>query len=242
VAVTVGNISSASGNVTTLSWSHTTAAGSNKELRVCVSLALNESVSSVTWDVGGTPISGTLIRAEQNAGSVRAEIWQINDPPASTTANIDVVGVSKARMIAGAVDFSGADVDSGVDDVGSSGDAQTSVSNSPTNVVADDFVVDALAMDANQGATTGANQTDIYNTGFHVTIGGAASHQDGTDGAAMSWTFTSTDIAHAAVRVPAAVADATSEEWIATESKGQQQPVFKKPEVVGYTTSWKRAA
>lgn len=213
MAVTLGNISSASGNTTTLSWNHTTTSGSDKEIRVCVSLAPGESVSSVVWDAATENISGTLIRAEQNTGSVRAEIWQINDPSGGVTRQIDVTCVTKARLVAGAVDLTGAGADSGVDDVGGNGDAGTSSNISPTNVVGDDFVVDALAMQANQGGTTGANQTDIYNTGFHASIGGAASHQDGTNGAAMSWTFVSADYAHAAVRVPAAAAPAPELSW-----------------------------
>ena len=72
---------------------------------------------------GSTPISGTLIRAEQNTGGPRAEIWEINDPPASATANIDVVFATKARAVVGAVDFTGADVDTGSDDDGNQADS-----------------------------------------------------------------------------------------------------------------------
>lgn len=209
MAVTRGNISSSSGNVASLAWSHTTATGGT-EIRVCVSLAAGESVSTVVWDVGGTPISGTLIRAEQNTGSVRAEIWEINGTPSASTADITVTPATKARLIAGAADFIGADADTGSDDAGNSADGVTTATVSPLNVTSDDFVVDALAIGGNEGANTGANQTDIYNTGFHSTIGGAASTQDGTDGAAMSWTgISSNDIAIAGCRVPAAGVAAT---------------------------------
>ena len=204
MTVTAGNVSSSSGNSTTLSWNHTTTSGSDKEIRVCVTLNANESVASVTWDAAGENISGTLIRREVGNPTVdvSVEIWEINNPAGGVTKQIDCVSATKARKIAGAADFSGADADSGVDDVGSNANGQTSVSNSPTNVVADDFVVDCLAMQVAQSATTGANQTDIYNLNFYSTVSGAASYQDGTDGAAMSWTFGSADIAHAAVRIP----------------------------------------
>jgi hypothetical protein len=203
MAVTVGNISSSSGNITDLIWAHTIAAGTNKVLIVGVALAAGESVSTVIWDNGGGEQQTlTNIHTQQNTGSVRTELWYAVGG-VSGTKNITVTCVTKARLVAGGVDFSGATTPDNA--TGREEDAATSSSLTITAAGDDDYLVDMLAEDANQNATQGADQAEYVDIASHASISGAGSTQDGAvTGDVMSWSFGSADIAHSACRIPAA--------------------------------------
>lgn len=206
MAVAVGNVSSASANSANLDWVHTLGAGADLVLIVGLSLPSGVTGGPVMWDGDGVNEALTMLRREVNTGAATVEIWYLVNPSVATgSSEINATLSAMAQNIGGAITFSGATTPD--NDVGSGPDGVTSVSDTVTGSPgADDFVFDVARLNANFVMTEGADQTAQW----QVVAGGsrgAGSTQDGSFDDVMSWSWSSSsDVAHAACRIPAAAA------------------------------------
>ena len=132
-----GNTSSGSANATSLTVSHTVAAGSNLLIAL---ISLDDGETSTA--VFNTSESMTLLRRDENAGAATTEIWYLINPTV-TTANIVFSGFGKHQVIGGGVDFeNGATAPDNA--TGSTPDAATSVTATVSGVTASDHVIDVF--------------------------------------------------------------------------------------------------
>lgn len=207
MAVAVGNVSSASANSANLDWVHTLGAGADLVLIVGLSLPSGVTGGPVMWDGDGVNEALTMLRREVNTGAATVEIWYLVNPSVATgSSEINAVLSSMSQNIGGAITFSGATTPDS--DVGSGPDGVTSVSNTLLDAGNDDFVFDVVKLNGNFVMTEGADQTAQW----QVVAGGArgaGSTQDGVFDEVMSWSWSSSsDVAHAACRIPASAAAA----------------------------------
>ncbi|HEY7634895.1 MAG TPA: hypothetical protein VH763_05100 [Gemmatimonadales bacterium] len=185
--------STATGNLLTMSWSHTVGTGTQRLLVVGVTVrnGLNLGVS-VTY--GGTGL--TLLRSTRNSdNAVRAELWYLKNP-ASGTANVTVTLLGAAKMAGGAVSFSGVNQTTPIGAIASDSSTGTGTTNPTTTVTSatGNLVIDAVAMEGSAGTVTaGANQTQRWtNTTGSAggEIRGVGSTEPGAASVTMSWTKT----------------------------------------------------
>ncbi|HYD48088.1 MAG TPA: hypothetical protein VEB21_07070, partial [Terriglobales bacterium] len=205
----------------TISFSHTTGSGSNRLLLVGVSFECsgatcgsptNTSVTSVTF--GATPLA-FVGRSFSSTRDAAVEIWQLFNPPASTTATITATLNQAFDAVAGAVSFSGADQSQTLSLVGATGN-----SSAPTVVVPSTsgaLVFDTVSWDTSgAGATAGAGQSERWDTmadfgSGNAQIRGAGSTEAGAASVTMSWTApTADDWAIGAVSIAPATGNTTA--------------------------------
>ncbi len=168
-AIASDSSSSATANssVSSLTWSHTTSAGSNPVLLVSVAWRDNGStISSVTYNsISLTKVGSTV--ASYN-GFVLLELWQLVAPPAGTF-NVVVTRSGSARMAAGAITLTGVDQTTPIEATNSATANSTTPSVSVTTVSNNAWVLDVLAFrregngagDVPTG-TPGAGQTERW--------------------------------------------------------------------------------
>jgi len=191
-AVTKGNTSSAQGTTASLAWSHTLAAASD---RVTVGTGMNTiaGASGVTYGAS----SMTLVRRDSHASVGTTEIWEISG--VSTSETITVTLPSSQNVIAGAVDWDGADTPDNA--TGRLIDTETSSSLTVTGDASGNFIFDVI-FQRNGALTVGADQNEEWNLTQTQESGGST--QAGADGGVMSWSWSSSDDgAHTACRIPA---------------------------------------
>lgn len=194
MAVTKGNVSSASGNTDSLAWAHTLGGSSDV---VTVGLSLDAGITAsggVTYGASAM----TLLRRDDNPGDAVTEIWYITG--VSTSETITAGLSAKAQAIGGAVDWVGAATPDNA--TGSIPDAVTSVSDTVAGDASDNFIFDVLREPGN-APTVGADQAEDWNIAAGGERGGGSS-QDGVNGGVMSWSWTgSVGAAHTTCRIPA---------------------------------------
>ncbi len=191
-AVSKGNNSSANGNTDSLAWSHTLASG--KDL-VTVGVGVNSGVSSDGVTYGAS--SMTLLRRDIHAAIVVTEIWYITGVSSSETITVSLP--STQNVIAGAVDWAGADTPDNA--LGGEVEDATSDSLTVTGDASDNFIFDVIFMQSG-ALTVGADQTAEWNLTETQNSGGST--QAGSDGGVMSWSWSASSLgAHTACRIPA---------------------------------------
>jgi hypothetical protein len=187
ISVTAGNVSSTSGaNVSTLSWGHSVAAGSNRLLVVTVSKRAFSGAEVGTITFGGVALT-KLGAVQQGSGNFpRVEIWYLVAPAAGSGMLVLTLAGSSDWIEAGGVDFANvsqtAPLGAPVYAWGSAGPASASVPASPG-----DLVIDALAY-AGADATVGAGQTVKWAVSSDGNWKGACSTEPGATNVDMLWT------------------------------------------------------
>jgi uncharacterized repeat protein (TIGR01451 family) len=183
----------------TLQWNHTV--GSAKKPYIIVSVAIDknggaQTVSGVVYatEAGGMNAAMTLLGNATNGTNERAELWGLAGPTAGThqiTVTVANAGGSNTSVVAGAKSFTN------VFQSASAGTAVASTGNTatPTTVAlgnsAFDYVVDAVAFNANVALTAGASQTSAFNvTSAAPAFSGAGSCKTGVANTTMTWTAT----------------------------------------------------
>ena len=183
-------------NPTTVSWMHTTSLAKKPYLTVGVSLKLNGGTASVTSVVYGTEAGGpnqamTSLGAAINGTIARAEMWGLAGPIAGThqiTVTVANPGGQNMVIVAGAKSFTN------VFQTAANGTAVTATATSTTPTVTTtstpfDYVVDAVAYNANVALAAGAGQTNTYNvTNAAPVFSGAGSIETGSTNTVMAWT------------------------------------------------------
>ena len=182
---------SSTGSDTSVTWSHTVGAGSNRLLVVLLSDNPTDAVSSVTY--GGVAL--TQLPGAHVVGGTGAEvdIWYLKNP-ASGAANFVATWAAQGYLNAGAVSFSGVDqttpLDTPVTATGTGRSASATVATDANNIVIDNLCLQESSAD-NPTATAGGSQTQRFN---EVNLAGgprsASSTQPGAASVAMQWAFT----------------------------------------------------
>ncbi|MGH3521941.1 MAG: beta strand repeat-containing protein, partial [Mycobacterium sp.] len=184
-------------NPAVIAWNHTIGLSKKPYLVVSVSIdragSNNPAVTSIVWgsEAGGPNQTFTTQLAAANSTTtniVRAELWGLANPTPGThqiTVNVSNTGGVNITVVAGAKSFF---------NVFQTAPAGTGVSNTATSaapsVVATngalDFVVDAVAHNANTTltATGGTSSFSLPGGGFT----GGSSARTGTNNTTMSWT------------------------------------------------------
>jgi uncharacterized repeat protein (TIGR01451 family) len=196
--------------IPTVSWNHTVSLAKKPYIVVSVAIKRNagtQTVTTVTYgaEVGGPKQAMTLLGAATNGTNERAELWGLAGPTAGTH-QIDVVvanpGGQNTAVVAGAKSFTN------VFQTSASGTAVAATGNTITPTVAVtnsafDYVVDAVAYNANVALTATAGQTNTFNvTSAAPAFSGAGSIKTNATNTTMSWTATGGVQQWAAVAVP----------------------------------------
>lgn len=135
----------------------------------------------------------------------RAELWALVNPNLGTntlTATVAGPGADRARLVVWVIE----DADPITPlraTVKAGGDSAASSSLNAPAVQATDLIIDLLTLDSTgHSPAVGANQTSEYSTNWVTSFELAGSSQLGSDGAAMSWTWTTAcPYSHIAVAV-----------------------------------------
>lgn len=183
-----------SGSGTTLTKAHTMSAGANGAIFVLC--GLDDAVITLTATYAGAAM--TEVRRDQH-GSGGTSTWIFKKLAPATGANNWVVTQSSAdNMICYAVSATDVDQVTGTtEDTGSCPAAGTSISNAVTSAGNDDLVVDIVGL-GTTGHTlvTGADQTQRMNLTQGTAYESAGATQLGSiSGDAMSWTWTTNEVA-----------------------------------------------
>jgi hypothetical protein len=192
VPAEVDRSSSVTASTASLSWSHTIGTGANRLLVVGVAIRnANNVVSGVSY--GGKAL--TFLQARNNHdAAVRVEQWYLVAPP-SGTANVTVTLSGSAKVVGGAVSFTGANQVAPFRGLAVNGSTDTGT-NDPTvadSSGASELVVSAVATDGNAAKTLApvAGQSQAWNLAYGTSGGddvGAASTATGAVDLVMGWT------------------------------------------------------
>jgi hypothetical protein len=177
------------------------------------------TVNSVVWN--GTNL--TRLDGIDNDGWGVVEFWYLKNPTPATGNLVTTLSAGDSfRHVARWF--------TGVDQTNTFRTTQKSTANSSAasssltvpSVVAGDYVVDALTVDATGHAlTVGANQTENYDDPVGSACDTGGSNQAGADGGVMSWTWTtSAEFAHIATALIPAGAGAPDVESSAAYNSG----------------------
>jgi uncharacterized repeat protein (TIGR01451 family) len=186
-AITLDGVSSASGNTSSLAWSHTIGSGSNGILIVGVSnRRSNRTVTNVTY--GGQSL--TRIGIQVSGGNTsRLEMWYLLAPPQGT-ALLTVNLSGNTDVIGGAVSYFGVDQLAPMGTFSSTGGTGSSATVTITSAIGE-LVVGAIAAPGTaQSLTPGSGQISNWNVGTGTSGAnerGAGSSQDGASSVMMSW-------------------------------------------------------
>mgnify|MGYP001600785402 CR=1 FL=1 len=202
MAVAVNTATSARGTASTLTFAHTTA-GANKYLIVGVALRPGTvTVNTVTY----AGVSMTRLTPDQVNGDVKCSMWELVAPAASGNVVITMSAAPTDGVIGGAVSFTGVD-----QTTPSSGVVKNATVSVTVTSVADDFVIDAIAVDELLGAV-GAGQTQQWNLLQTGTRGAGSTEPGAAPSVVMSWA-SGTLPAHIGVNVKAAAAGGPFPPW-----------------------------
>ncbi len=193
-----------SSNESTITLSHTTAAGSDRLLVVGIDIKENKNITSVTYN--GVNLTNAGIA--DNSGNAKAEIWYLKMPDVGTydvVVNLD----GNSDIVIGAATYTGVDqttpLGTFVSNTGSTITASAVVSSA-----ADEWVFDTMAVRDASSITVGAGQTQQWNNGFGNFRGGSST-EPGAGSVTMSWTLDAAkNWAIAAVPINPATATATT--------------------------------
>ena len=205
-----GPVTASTANPTAISWNHTTGLSKKPYITVGVSMKRNAGTATVTTvvygtEAGGPNLSMTMLGAATNGTTTRAELWGLAGPTAGThqiTVTIANPGGQQMAIVTGAKSFTN------VFQTAANGTAvaATGTSTAPSVATANstfDYVVDAVAYNANVALTAGAGQTNSYNSPNAVPVfSGAGSIETGSANTTMSWSATGAATPWATVAVP----------------------------------------
>ncbi|HEY2090978.1 MAG TPA: C25 family cysteine peptidase [Thermoanaerobaculia bacterium] len=195
-ASSVAAATASNANPVVVSWNHTVGTAKKPYVIVSVSLKLSAggaTVGSVTYgsEAGGPTSAMTFLGAATNGTTTRAELWGLSNPlPGTHTITVSVTnaGGQNIVVVAGAKSFTNvfqSDATGAV--VTATGTSVAPSVNVTNNSLA--AVVDAVAFNANNVLTAGANQTNAYNlTSGAPAFSGAGSMESGQTNSVMSWT------------------------------------------------------
>ena len=182
-----------SSNTSSLTWSHTVGANSNRILIVSISFRDgNVSASSVTY--GGAAL--TLIGAVNSGGNQnRTEIWYQLAPPTGTASV--VINMTASKEVAGAsVSYYGVSQSTPLGTYASAGNNGSTTASVSVSSAAGQLVIDTVTTngDANSLTVTfPASQTQVWNiftgSGDAGNARGAGSTQAGSATTTMTWTL-----------------------------------------------------
>lgn len=197
--------------VSSVTFSMTTASGATC---LVVNCSLENTSAGTLTVSSGTFNGDALSHFDRTSHSTwaSAETWYRVDPDI-VTGNCVLNFSAADKAISAAYAFAGVlDTTPLVGAKTASSASGTSVSDTVSGVVSDDYVLDVLCLDGTgHAATEGANQTERYD--LETAAGqntGCGSTQAGADGGVMSWSWTgSVPYAHIAVAVKAAGAAPT---------------------------------
>ncbi|MBI5504690.1 MAG: DUF11 domain-containing protein, partial [Deltaproteobacteria bacterium] len=200
--------SNTSSTGTSLSFAHTTAAGSDRFMLVAVATGAEGTSGSaavvaangVTYTVGATTQTLTFVNAANNStGENRLEYWKLLAPTVGAgTVSITITGATAKGITAGATTFFGVDQTTPLGSFASSAPAAgTSVSVTAGSATGE-LVVASVAWDSAPTVTTAAGQTQRWNrtTGNNL-VTGAGSTKPGA--ASVTNTFTSNETQEAVI-------------------------------------------
>ncbi|MFO0923547.1 MAG: DUF4347 domain-containing protein [Pirellulales bacterium] len=200
LAITTNGSASSAQNtgVTSLSWSHTVASGSDRVMYVTLAIdGLGASVSSVTY--GGV----ALTQVGRTTGNHAVEIWRLVSPTVGTGTIAVSLGAT-TDIKGGAVVYNGVDTSDPNGSYFSATGTSTTASVTVTSQT-NDVVLDITNWDNNpSGYTIGAGQSSVWsltNTahrGIATTEAGAASvTMSSTVSASNQWEMGAISIRHA---------------------------------------------
>jgi len=180
--------SSANSTGTSISWSHTVAAGSQRLLRVGISnraTSIFDAVPPTSVQFGSQSLSQVEARSINN---ISVSMWQLTAPLVATADITATFFASQTGIVGGADDWTGVNQDSPF-----SGDTRnTGTDTSPTVTVASatgDLVLDVLVVDGSPTATDdGGNSTERWND-TAITPVGAGSSETGAASVVASWSL-----------------------------------------------------
>jgi hypothetical protein len=189
--VVIDHSSSATTSATSLTWSHMVGADSNRLLVVGVSIRnANNHVSSVSY--AGVPLA--FFGARNNSdNAVRTELWYVTAPP-SGSGNVTVRLSGGAKMVAGAVSFSGVDPVTPLRGLASAGSTDKGTTNPQVADSSDvnELVLSVLATEGCAGSLTPASGQPQQWNRFYGSgggdVAGGASTAPGASTLVMSWT------------------------------------------------------
>jgi len=182
--------------IPTISWNHTTGSAKKRYIVVSVAIKRNagtQTVTSVTYatEAGGANLAMTLLGAATNGTNERAELWGLSGPTAGIHQISVVVanpGGQSTAVVAGARSFTN------VFQTAAAGTAVAATGNTTTPTVTltnggFDYVVDAVAYNANVALTPSAGQTNSFNvTSAAPVFSGGSSIKTNAANTTMSWT------------------------------------------------------
>ncbi|MDQ8023504.1 MAG: DUF4347 domain-containing protein, partial [Moraxellaceae bacterium] len=204
LAVTVGSTTSAAtstSGATSLSWSHTVAAGSDRMLVVSIAARNDGPVDTVTY--GGQAL--TRLSSVIGDGVVVAEIWYLLNPTVGS-ANVVISLGSTHEFVAGATNFTGVDQTTPFGTVKTDADDGSTNSSASVSSAAGDVVIDVIALRQQDGTPSiGGGQSLLWtervgNSSADPT--GASSYEIASGSStSMTWSSIDNNSAHAAIGV-----------------------------------------
>jgi hypothetical protein len=181
-----------SGAATTLSWSHTVAAGENILLvDGGEASGTGESIASIVWDDGGTPQA--LTRKGRQVDSTAhgwAEIWYLL-APVPGTKTIKITYTAATACAAGSASYPSVDQSTPFNaaspqfNTGTGSPASLSVTSAAGETVVDSVNDNEAAVDT---LVPGGGQTTIYNIENGGNNSAGSSDKAGAASVTMSWT------------------------------------------------------
>jgi uncharacterized repeat protein (TIGR01451 family) len=180
----------AGGNFSSLSFTQTVGAGSNRVLIVGVSLhTRNATVSSVTYGGAALTQAGTIATGS-NAN--RTDIWYLLSPAPTSNGAIVVTPSTSTAISAGSLSFTGVEQSAPAfaSATASTGSASVTVANA-----AGDVIIDTISANGDAGTLTpGSSQTSRWNefsgsSGNGNEVISAGSTQAGAVSTTMTWSL-----------------------------------------------------
>lgn len=208
-AIGIGNVSNSGevNSVDPVTWTHTTTAGNNLVLIVCIAMDTGVDASRVVNTVTYNGDSMTKIRETDNAAdNVTISMWELINPDvgSSLTISADVVGTLGAA-VGMAVTLTGADQTNPSEaDNGSIATNNTATTVSVTTLSPQAVVVDCNAESASSNLTADASQSPQADVDGVLMSAGMSTETKASPGAvSMDWTSPSSasDWAHNAVAI-----------------------------------------
>jgi hypothetical protein len=193
-AIAITNTSAATPGLTSnLSWTHTVSTGTDRLLLVGMENknpggAALRTVTAVTWTVGATTQTLTLVGAAQNGTDNRATLWAVV-APTQGTGTISATAAGNTGLEGGAISFTG--VHQTQPTVGFTSATGTSTTASVTvNSLTNWVVVDSVVTNgAANSLTVGAGQTQRWSGASGANqnqVRGAGSTEPGASSVTMS--------------------------------------------------------
>jgi uncharacterized repeat protein (TIGR01451 family) len=181
--------------IPTISWNHTVSLAKKPYIVVSVAIRRNagtQTVTSVTYGTenGGANLAMTLLGAATNGTNERAELWGLAGPTAGTHQISVIVanpGGQNTAVVAGARSFTN------VFQTAAAGTAVAATGNTTAPTVtltnsAFDYIVDAVAYNANVALTATGGQTNTFNvTSAAPAFSGASGIKTNAANTTMSW-------------------------------------------------------